>query len=262
MKKKILIVSIFAAVIIAVASFTPAVCAEDLEITKMVTIKTTYYKFFEKEEIIKEVTEEESEQIMDILEQYRQSLIKGDKQLIEKSESLLVDKGIILEKHKTINKKDIVNKILEKYKSNIPKKSPSLVDENRMCTVNARGKGNLSYMFDDAFDSLAAAGLILLLLCAILPPLAPLIGLPALFLLFSGLAGLFLTHLVPFRILYPKLYMTLNSGDCSINGLNGSQQFPAPVTAIFSWFSGLTVNFYSNDPDVFLLGFAFRSEVL
>ena len=263
MKKKVLIGSIFAAAIIIIVSFTPAVCAENLNSKKIVTIKTTYYQFLTKEEIINEVSEEEAEQIMDILEQYRQSLIQGDKKLIEKFESILIDKGIIGENHKTSSKKDIKSLILERYRSMTIKKSSSLVDENRLCFVNARGQGNLSYMFDEAFESLAAAGILLLLLCIILPPFMPILGLPAIFLLLSGLAGLVITHLIPFRILYPKLFMHLTDGDCSINGLNGSQQYPAPVTAIFYGFSGLTVNFFTGNPSsVFLLGFAFRSEVL
>ena len=116
-----------------------------------------------------------------------------------------------------------------------------------MCTINARGRGNLTYLFDEAFGSLAAAGILLLLLCAILPPVTVLLGLPALFLLFSGLAGLILTHLIPFRILYSKLHMQLNSGDLSINGLDGLQEFTAPVTANFYWYTGLTVNLYTTD---------------
>ena len=262
MKKKILIGSILAAAIIAIASFTPAVCAEDLNSKKMVTIKTTYYNFLEKEETVTEVSEEEAEYLLDIMEEYRQSLIRGDKQLIEKFESLLVDKGIIDENYKTSSKKDIKSLILEKYRSMILKKSSSLGDENRMCFVNANGKGNLSFMFDEAFYSLVVGGFFLLLLCLLLPPLMPLLGLPAGFLLIGGLAGLVLSHLLPFRILYPTLYMQLTTGDCSITGLNGSQQYPAPVSAKFNWFTGLTVNFFTSDPNVFLLGFAFRSEVL
>ena len=141
-------------------------------------------------------------------------------------------------------------------------KSSNPSDENRMYSVNARGKAYLLYMRDEAFDSLAAGGILLLLLCLILPLLAPILGLPALFLLFSGSGGLVLTHLIPFRILYPKLNLDLTEGDLTINGLNGSQQYPAPVTANFYWFTGLTVNFFKGEPNnLFLLGFAFRSEV-
>jgi len=199
---------------------------------------------------------------MKIFEEYRQSLINEDEKSIEKYESILIDRGIIGENHKIIKNKDIKNRILERFISMELKNPTKSRSDNRMCTVNARGKGNLTYLFDEAFESLAAGGILLLLLIILLPPLAPILGLPALFLLFSGLAGLVITHLIPFRILYSKLYMELNSGDLSINGLNGSQNFTAPVTANFHWYTGLTVNFYTSNPNVFLLGFAFRSEIL
>ena len=262
MKKKFLIGSILAVAIILLASFTPAIVAKDIKTEKMVTIKTTYYNFINKEEIIRKFTQEEAEKIKEILEEYRQSLIKKDEESIEKYESLLKDKGIFGENHKIISNKDIKNRILERFissKLNEPIE-PSI--ENRMCTVNARGSGNLSFLFDEAFGSLAAAGVLLLLLCAILPPVAVILGLPALFLLFSGLAGLVITHLIPFRILYSKLHMQLNSGDLSINGLDGLQEFTGPVTANFYWFTGLTINIFTTNPTVTLLGFAFRSEVL
>ena len=262
MKKKFLIGSIIAAAIILLATFTPAIVAKDIETEKMVTIKTTYYKFLHKEEIINEVTEEEAQQIMEILEEYRQSITKEDKKSIEKFESILIDKGIISEDYISINKKDIKFEIFEKFISMKLKNSPTPSADNRMCTVTARGKGNLSYMFEDAFDSFLAGAVVLLLLCAIFPPLAVALGLPALLLLFSGFAGLIITHLIPLRILYPKINMDLKTGDLSINGLNGSQEFPAPVTADFYWFSGLTINLFTPNPDLFLMGFAFRSEVL
>ena len=146
------------------------------------------------------------------------------------------------------------------------RKSFGTGDENRLCFVDARGKGNLSFMFDEAYETLLSAGVILLFLCAVLPPLFVLFGLPSLLLIFGGMAGLAISHLIPFRVLYPTLKMRLNKGDCSIKGLNGSQQYTAPLNAVFSVFNGLTVNFLKwssyEDNNIFLLGFAFKSEVL
>jgi hypothetical protein len=261
MKKKIFIGSIIAAVIIVLATCTPAVFATDLDNVKKITIKTTIYKFLGKEEIITEVFKEEAAEIMEYLEYYQQSLIKGDKQLIDKYESILINSGIFGKDHNPFDKKDILSLLCKRYPSLIQGNPSSVSDENRLCVVNARGKGNLTFAFDNFYNSMIASGVILLLLCIFIP-LAPVIGPIALILLLGGAAGLFISHIRPFRIIHPHLGMNLRTGNCSINGLNGHQQFPAPVKANFSGFTGLTVNFLAEDQNVFLLGFALRSEIL
>jgi len=262
MKKKIVIINILAAAIIVLATITPVVYAENLNIEKKVNIITTIYQFLDKKEIATEVSEEESQEIKEDLENLQQAFIEQNKQLIEKYESILFDKGIFGENYKIFSKKSIMSALYEKYPS-IKSNSPSsLVNENKMCFVNAKGKGNLTFMFDEAFISMVAGAVALLLLCVFLPPLFAILGLPIFILLFGGLGGYILAHLRPFRILNPTLEMHLKTGDCSINGLNGSQQFLAPLDANFYWFTGITVNFYTNDPDVFLLIFALKSEVL
>ena len=119
-------------------------------------------------------------------------------------------------------------------------------------------------MFDEAFYSLIVGGALLLILCVVLPPLFAILGLPALVLLLTGGVGIVLSHIIPFRILYPKIKMDLSSGGCSITGLNGSQQYTAPVYAEFSGFNGITVNFWKlsgEESNLFLLGFALNSVV-
>lgn len=262
MKKKILIGSILAAVIIVLATCTPAICATDLNNVKKVTIKTTIHKFLGKEEILTEVSEEAAAEIMENLEYYRQSLNNGDKKSIQKYESLLIDSGIFGKDHNPFSKKDSISILYEKYRSMMQSNPPSLTDENRFCFVNAQGKGNLSFAFDGFLEYLIMSGLILLIACLILPPLVPIFAPLSLILIFGGGACLFVNHLRPFRILHPHLELHLDTGDCSITGINGSQQFTAPMEAVFSGFNGLTVNFLTKNRSVFLLGFALRSEVL
>lgn len=262
MKKKILIGSILTAVIISIATCTPAVCAKDLNNVNKVTIKTTIYKFLGKEEIVTEVFEEEAEEIMDNLEYYRQSMIKGDKQLIERYESILIDSGIFSKDYNLFSGKDILSVLLKRYSMIIQSNPSNLAEENSLCFVNARGKGNLTFAFDGLYNYSIASGALLLVAGVFLPPLLPIVILPSLLLIFGGLAGLFISHIRPFRIMHPHLEMYLKTGDCSINGLNGSQQFPAPIKAVFSGFTGLTVNFPAEDQTIFLLGFALNSEVL
>jgi len=163
---------------------------------------------------------------------------------------------------KIFSKKSIMNTLSKRYNSMKLGNPFSLVDENKMCLVNAKGKGNLTFMFDEAFESMVFAGAMLILLCALLPPLIPILAPPALLLIFGALIGHFLAHLRPFRILNPTLNMSLKTGNCSINGINGSQQYTAPIDASFYWISGITVNFYTKDPDIVLLIFALRSKVL
>lgn len=263
-KKNKVIGNILATIIIILATFTPIVYAEDLNCEKKVIITTTKYQFFDKKEIITEVSEEEAEDIMDDLENLRQALIEGNNQLIEKYESSLINKGIFDEKNKIFSKKNTMNVLYERYLSTRLNNPSSLADENILCFVNARGKGNLSFMFDSAFEIFMTAAVLLLVLCAFFPPLIAIFGLPILLLIFVGIFGLTTTHLIPFRVLYPTLKMRLNSGDCSITGLRGSQQYTAPLEAVFSGFNGLTVNFQkwsSVDNNVFLLGFALKSVV-
>lgn len=257
MNKKILIGSILIAAIIALATFTPAVCAADLNNVKKVTIETTIHKFLGKEEIVTEVSEEDAAEIMDKLEYYRQSLIRGDKQLIKKYESLLVDSGIFGKDHNPFSKKDIISLLLERYRSMVPNNPSSLVEENRLCFVNARGKGNLTFAFDGLYEYFIASGAFIILVSLVIPFLIPI----GVMLLLGGLAGLFISHIRPFRILHPNLEMNLKTGDCSITGINGAQQYSAPVDANFTGFTGLTVNFLAENQTVFLLGFALRSKV-
>ena len=262
MNKKILFGSILAAVIIALATCTPAVCSADLNNVKKVTIETTIHKFLGKEEIVTEVSEEEAAEIMEYLEYYQQSLNNGDKKLIQKYESLLIDSGIFGKDHNPFSKNDIKSILSERYRSMIQSNPPSPTINNRFCFVNAQGKGNLTFAFDGLFDYLITSGALLLVFCILLPPLFPIFGPLSLILIFGGGACLFVNHLRPFRILHPQLELHLDTGDCSITGLNGVQQFSAPVEAVFSGFNGLTVNFLTKDRSVFLLGFALRSEVL
>ncbi len=257
MKKKTLIGSILATVIIVLATCTPAVCAADLNNVKKVTVKTTIYRLLGKEEIVTEVFEEEAAEIMDKLELYRLSLIKGDKQLIEKYESLLVDSGIFGKDYNPFNKKEILSVLLERYRSMVPNNPSSLVEENRLCFVNAIGKGNLTFAFDGLFEYFIASGALIILFSIVIPFLIPL----GVILLLGGLAGLFISHIRPFRVLHPNLEMNLKTGDCSITGINGAQQYSAPVDANFTGFTGLTVNFPAENQTVFLLGFALRSIV-
>jgi len=264
-KKNKVIGNILASIIIVLATFTPIVCAGELSSEKKVTIITTKYQFFDKKEIITEVSEEEAEDIMDDLENLGQALIDGNNQLIKKYESSLIDKGIFDENHKIFSKKGIISVLRERYFSKRSNNPSSLADENSLCFVNARGTGNLSFMFDSAFENFLAAAVVLVFLCAFFPPLIALFGLPILLLIFVGIFGLTITHLIPFRVLYPTLKMRLNSGDCSIKGINGTQQYTAPLEAVFSGFSGLTVNFQKwsdEDNNVYLLGFSLKSVVI
>ena len=226
MKKKMLIGSILAAVIIVLATCTPTVCAADLNNVKKVTVKTTIYKFLVKEEIVTEVFEEEAAEIMEYLEYYRQSLIKGDKQLIERYESILIDSGIFGKDNNPFSKKSILSVLLKRNSLMIQSNIPSLADENRLCFVNAQGKGNLTFAFDGLFNYSITSGALLLVAGIFLPPLLPIVILPSLLLIFGGLAGLFISHIRPFRIIHPQLGMNLITGDCSINGLNGPNSFP------------------------------------
>jgi len=260
--KKIVIISFLISVVIVLATITPVVCAENLNIEKKVTIKTTIYQFLTKKEIVTQIPEDEVEEIKQNLEHLQQALIKGDKELIEKYELFLINKGIYDENEKIFSKKSIMNTLSKRYNSMKLGNPFSLVDENKMCLVNAKGKGNLTFMFDEAFESMVFAGAMLILLCALLPPLIPILAPPALLLIFGALIGHFLAHLRPFRILNPTLNMSLKTGNCSINGINGSQQYTAPIDASFYWISGITVNFYTKDPDIVLLIFALRSKVL
>ena len=173
-----------------------------------------------------------------------------------------IDSGIFGEKHNPFSKKDSISVLYERYRSKTLNNPSSLADENQLCIVKAQGKGNLTFLLDNIFHYFMYSGALLLVFGVFLPPLLPIVAPVSLMLIFGGLAGLFINHLIPFRFLFPQLGMNLTTGDCSINGLNGSQHFPAPLNATFSGFNGLTVNFYTTkDPSVFLLGFALKSVV-
>ncbi len=263
MKKKIVIKSFFVSAIILLVSIAPVVCAENLNIEKNVKIITTVYKFLDKEEIVREVSEKEAQEIREDLEHLQQAFIEQNKQLIEKYESILFDKGIFGENHKIFSKNSIMNILNERYLLMKSRYSSNLSDENGICFVNARGKGSLQFMLDEVSQQLFNGGILLLLLLAFAQVLSPILIIPMIILLLGGLGGIVLAHLLPFRLLCPKLVMYLDTGNCTLKGLNGSQQYTAPIDLRFYWFNGITINFLTNlskPLDLFLLGFAFKSD--
>jgi len=264
MNKKIVILSVFTAVIIFVTGFTPALASNNNNLLAMnndlVTIEVNHYLGRQQKQIRTIVTAGEAEEIRLYLTELYEAQERNDYQAISKYESLLNEKGIFGHQYQKIISKNAGLSLIENL--NHPDYFISQAGENisnRFCYFNAIGEGIVLWwlglqvwegivkIIKNASNFFEA----LVLLLVFLP-----------FLVLT----MFFTNLIPFRILAPTGALSLKNGTMSCLGLNGFQKVTVGAEAYgvnLSWFTGITINLLpTNNRTAFLFvsGMALKAE--
>jgi hypothetical protein len=264
MNKKIVFVSVVTAVIILLTGFTPALASNKdnfIEIkNNLVTIEVNHYLGREPKQVRTTVTASEAEEIRQYLIALYNAQERNDRQSLSTYEALLNEKGIFGESYQKFYSNNDGLTLIEKTK--LPRFPSSLAGENisnRFCYFNAIGEGlvfwglALTFLLEIVNVIKNATNLItmLILLLALLP---------------LAIVMMFLTNLIPFRILAPTGAMSLRNGTISCLGLNGFQREKVGVEGYgvnLSWFTGITINIppiNNRTAFLFISGFALKAE--
>ncbi len=264
MNKKIILLSIFTAVVILLTGCTPALASPEDNLLAMkndlVTIEVNHYlgRHIQKTQTI--VTASDAEQIRLYLTELYKAQERDDRVAIATYETLLNQKGIFDEKYQRFQSHFNGITLLEKTK--LSNYFPNIADENisnSLCFFNAIGEGAMLWGIGLAF--------VQKLVDAINNVSNP-IGAVILYIILLPLIVLtiLLTDLIPFRIFSPNGVISLRNGTISARGTNGSQRITVGAESYgvnLSGFTGITINIPSiNNRRSFLFvsGFALKAE--
>jgi len=227
--------------------------------TKTVTIEVNKYLGGKPEQILTEVSEEEAEEIAQLLLELYDAIERNDNAAILKYENILNTRGIFGDEYSEFYSQDEFLEMVETPEnSQLVKRFDEMQGDNisnYVCYYHAAGKGIMIFtlglrVLEAIIDAIENADSFLeafVLLIALLP--------------FYVLIAL-ITHIVPFRILLPIGVILMESGKMFSLGLGGFKSVTVedePYNVNISWFTGLTVNIpFSENPFLFVSGVAFE----
>ncbi len=264
MNKKIISLSIFSAVVILLAGFTPALASSENNIfavkTELVSIEVNHYLGRQPERNQLTVTTDEAEQIRFYLTELYKAQQRNDCAAIATYESLLYEKGLFGANHPRFSSN--INGLTLLEKAGFSSSAPSMTDENisnSMCYFNAIGEGAMLWWIGltfvqqlvDAINNVSNPIGALILYIILLP--------------FIVLTMLF-TDLIPFRIFSPAGVIALKNGTVSARGANGFQKLTVGEESYgvnLSGFTGITINIppiNNHKSFLFVSGFALKAE--
>jgi len=259
--KKILLLSTLVAILIVLGGLSPSICSKDIkpsqksQNTGTITVEVNKYHGLQPITIHTELSNEEAEQLKEILIQLDIAIENNDETTVKECESILNEKGIFGDyyeefyTHKTFNKK-LKSSGLSRY---LNQNGDNF--SNLMCYFHAVGTGQIYFFVQisilenmaNAFKNVTSIIAALMVLFIFLP--------------FYVLA-LILTHLVPFRIMMPLGFVELDDGKMTSIGLKGLKRAIAQnnesIMANVSWFSGLTINIPTENLFLFMSGIAVK----
>jgi hypothetical protein len=264
MDRKIILVSVFSAIVILLAGCAPALGSPEKNLfalnAEFVTIEVNHYLGRQTDTTHMTVTAEEAEQIRFYLTELYAAQQRNDHKAIATYENLLNEKGILGGNHPRFSSDLHGVTLLEKAK--IFPSNPSLTDENisnSLCYVNALGEGGMLWWLGlnfvqelvDAINNVSNWFGAIILYIVLLP-----------FILLTML----LTDLIPFRIFSPTGVIALTNGTVSARGANGTQKVTVGAEAYgvnLSGFTGITINIppiNNHKSFLFVSGFALKAE--
>lgn len=266
MNKKIILISLLAAVLVVATGFTPALASPQHNLLSikndLVTIEVNHHLGRQTKQIKTMVTVPEAEEIRQYLCKLYDAQERNDYQAVLRYESLLNEKGIFGEHYQKISPNPLCLSLLEQ--TTLPYQFPGLADENisnSFCYFHARGEGLVAWWL--ALEILEGIVNMVKNTSSVIVALIILL----IFLPFFVLTMLF-TNLIPFRILSPKGLLSLNNGTISALGTEGFQRVTVGAESYavnLSGFTGITINIPPiNDRKSFLFvsGFALKAEGL
>jgi len=264
MNKKIVPLSIAAAVVILLAGCTHALATPEDNLIAMknefVTIEVNQYLGRQSQPIRTMVTASDAEQIRFYLTELYTAQERNDRAAIVTYETLLKEKGIFGKNYYGFSSN--VNGMTLLEKTRFTSRLPSLAGENisnRLCYFNAIGEGAMLWWVGLAFvQGLVDA------INNVSNPLGAII-LYIILLPFIVLTMLF-TDLIPFRIFSPTGLIALKNGTISARGANGIQRVTVGAESYgvnLSGFTGITINIppiNNRSSFLFVSGFALKAE--
>lgn len=264
MKKIIIILSTLVAILIVLGGLSPSICSKDIDPVQInktsdtVTIEVNRYYGRQPDTIRTELTFEEAEQVKEILIKLDEAIENNDEKTIKECELIINENGIFGDEyekfysHKTISEK-MKSSATSKFSKYLNKNEDNF--SNLMCYFHAVGTGQIYFFVQinilenmaNAFENVTSIIAAFIVLFIFLP---------------IYVIALILTHLVPFRIFMPLGFVELDDGKITSIGLHGFKQATAQdnesIMVNVSWFSGLTINFPTENLIVFMSGFAAR----
>jgi hypothetical protein len=264
MNKKIVFISIIAAVLILLTGITPALASIKITSTDvkndLITVEVNQYLGRQTEKVQTTITAGEADEIQHYLTELYDAQQRNDQQAIATYEALLNKKGIFGMSYQHFYSNSKSRTLLGK--TVLSSDFTAVADENisnRLCYFNAIGEGLVAWwlaiqVLDGIVRLLHNVTSLILALILLLT-----------FLPFFVLTMLF-TNLIPFRILSPMGALALKNGTISCLGVNGLQRRSVGAEGYgvnLSWFTGLTISIPAhNDKKSFLFvsGFAFKAE--
>lgn len=262
MNKKIVFFSIIGAAIIVLGGLSPTIFAKDIK-PDSVIIEVNRYYGKKSAPIYTEVSNDEAEEIKQILIQLNTAIQNSDEKAIAQYEKILNDKGIFGGSYQKFFSDSKYSQTMEKtklakYAKYFGSKSGDNIS-NFMCYFNAIGEGAMLWwlglkvldaivkVIQNASNPFEA----FILLLVLLPFLA---------------ITMLLTDLIPFRILAPSGAIALQNGSISSLGLMGLKRVKVGAESVgvnLSWFTGITINIppiNGKKAFLFVSGIALRVE--
>ena len=263
MKRKIFLISIFAAVLVILAALSPSIISKDIEnlkSTEMINVEVNRYFGRNPEKIINEMTLEEAENLKEILINLHEAIEKSDEEAIQIYEEQLNDMNLFGENYQEFHSSKNFDKLVKKYKPDNLLRLLKFKNgddlSNLFCFINAIGKGIL----------VSAIGLAVWeAVRKIINNASSIIEAFVLLIIFLPLAlvVILLTSLIPFRILMPRGAIVMDEGSILSVGLKGFKNLKVTENTVanISWFTGLSINIPGNnetgrDAFCFISGFA------
>lgn len=263
MKRKVFLISIFAAVIVVLAALSPSITSKDIEnikSTEMINVEINRFYGRNPEKIINEMTLGETENLKEILIKLNEAIENSDEEAISSFEKQLNDMNLFGDNYqKFFSRYEFEQLFNKKLPVNLLKSLNSENGEdysNLFCFINAIGKGifisHIGVKVWEGFKRIADNASSFMELFIIILLFLPFV-----------LVIILLTSLIPFRILMPKGAIAMESGSLMSIGLKGFKRMKIneSLLANISFFTGLSISIPGNedkgrDPFVFASGFA------
>ena len=231
MIRKTTIFCTLASMMILFTCLYPAVIStEQIEKEKTITVETNLITGLFPQKTTMEMTESEIKELRQILNDLYEAIDNNNQESVEKYQGILVEKGVLNQKH--LNFLKINN-------NNEAPVNSSYDISNEACLFKAVGSGFiampletsvLEWIVKEASEEGGLGGIILVVLLSIL----------------FYIPVMLVTHLIPFRIGMLSASIQLSNGDMSSTGLKGRKtvevnQSDIPARANLTFFTGITI---------------------
>jgi hypothetical protein len=251
MKKLIASSSILIICILLIPMASPLVYSQNISTQKTISIQTNINSETSSQKQTTYVSSSDVEELRQLLILLDDALTRKDSKEIHYCETILKSKGILPATYQFETTKPALESRYQKLGQHL---LPLLGDDNisnSLCYVHATGTGMIFF----------TVGLLLIIPTLILMGMFGVGILNVLLPLY--LLIMFITHLIPFRVLLPVGALIIDNGNVSAVGVSGSQHITVNTSSVqinLVGFTGITINIPSSNSTqgfLFVSGFSF-----